>query len=357
MQMKLFQILEESIKKRGRLTYPEFLEVVLFHPEYGYYNKKSEIIGKEGDYYTSSDLHPLFGWTLAHVIMKSWEGDGRPGDPCILEPGAGKGYLAHDILQWLEKSPTLFSVLKYLILEKSEAMRKKERGVLKTYQDRVAWIRSEEGDLPCRWVFLLSNEFFDVFPFHRVKRRKEGFTELFVGLKGDSLVEIEGRLSSEALREFLERYLPYREEGEILEVMPGIQEVIRRMSSWILRGYFLTFDYGYERKELRTRFPRGSLKTYHRHQVGEDPFLHLGDQDITAHVDFTLLEELLREEGFEILFSGLQGPFLVDSGIADLLDEYSRFAPEKDLLKARLALKNLVYDFGSIFRVIFARGK
>lgn len=350
----LRKILREKIKKVGALTYPEFLEIVLFHPEYGYYSQKKEIIGKGGDYYTSSDLHPLFGWTLAHLIKKRWEKDGRPGNACIIEPGAGKGYLAYDILTWLKREDEVFPKFRYFILEKSKKMREKERKVLGDYLDKVQWIDWDKENVSSEWIFSLSNEFFDVLPFHRIIKRGDECKELYVTYKNNIFQEIEGKLSSEKLRSFFQRYLSFRNEGEIIEVMPSIPEVIKKLSHLIRKGYFLTFDYGYWRNELRDKYLNGTLTAYHRHMTHKDPFLNLGEQDITVHVDFTLLLESLIENGFGILFKGFQGKFLVDHGITEVVDRYSEIAEERYALKARLAMKNLVYDFGSVFKVIFA---
>jgi SAM-dependent MidA family methyltransferase len=353
MKKPLENLLRDRIKREGPVTYREFLELVLYHPDFGYYNQKREIIGKEGDFYTSSDLHPLFGWTIARLINKLWLEDRRPSSCCIVEPGAGKGYLAYDILKTLE-SEEIFREVSYLIIERSEAMIEREKEILGDYLDKVQWLDLEE-EIDCSWVFMLSNELFDSFPFHRVVRRGSGFRELYIGLSSRGFEEIEGELSSKEIKEFLQIYLPYCAEGQILEVMPQLTVFLDRLLKLIPRGYFLTFDYGFLREELLTKYPRGTLKTYRRHQVGENPLIHMGDQDITAHVDFSLIEEGLRANGFEVIFNGYQGRFLIDSGITDVLDDYLKISDEMDAIKARLALKSLVYDFGSVFRVIFAK--
>jgi len=354
MKGHLKDLLLNKIRKHGPLTYPEFLEIVLFHPKWGYYNRKGEIIGKDGDYYTSSDLHPLFGWSLANLIKNLWEKDGKPRNPAVIEPGAGKGYLAHDILWWLEKENEIFRNFKYYIIEKSEKMRAREREILKNYLDKVQWINWRRKKLQSEWVFLLSNEFFDVLPFHRIVKHKDEFKELYVTYERGTFQEKEGELSSEELRLFLKRYFSFRKDGEIIEVMPDIPQIIEKLTSFVERGYFLTFDYGYWRSELRDKYLSGTLTVYHRHTAHQEPFLNLGEQDITAHVDFTLIEECLLENGFQIIFKGFQGRFLVDHGITEVVDKYSDIAPEREALKARLAMKNLVYDFGSVFKVIFA---
>lgn len=292
---------------------------------------------------------------MANIIEKYWRIDGRPEKPIVLEPGAGKGYLAHDILSWLSHHGEIFQGVKYLILEKSEAMRLKEREVLEDYLDRVAWIDWDEKVFDADWTFVISNEFFDVLPFNRVVRRGDFFKELCIDYKNGQFEEVEMDVSSSKLEVLLKRYLPYRDEGDVIEVMPDIPKVVGRLGNFVKKGYFLTFDYGYWRSELLGKFKSGTLTVYHRHAAHNDPFDKPGEQDITAHVDFTLLEESLEDCGFETIFRGYQGRFLVDNGITQVLDDFQSILTEREVLKARLAMKSLVYDFGSVFKVLFAR--
>ena len=163
--MTLAEILRDRIRSEGPLSFRDYMEAVLYHPEFGYYTSSKPRIGTEGDFYTSSDLDPVFGKLLARQFEK-WSADFD--DFTIVELGAGKGLLARDVLGHRR--------FRYLILERSPAMRTYQQSLLKDFD--VEWIDELPGNL-AGCVF--SNEFFDALPVHRFVGRSGSVKEIFVG--------------------------------------------------------------------------------------------------------------------------------------------------------------------------------
>ena len=301
-----------------------------------YYSSPRTPIGIEGDFYTSSDLDPIFGQLLA-TQFEQWAA--AFDSFTVVELGAGKGLLARDILQH-RRFP-------YLILERSPVMRRRQQELLQDYD--VTWIDElPRGLSGC----IFSNEFFDALPVHRVVCRAGRLKSIYVSEDFD---EIEGEVdpavgaafsSGCALSRlrFADRpdgVRPPLQEGQFTEVNLEARRWIREIAASLDRGYHVAIDYGYLRDEYYAQ-PRGTLMCYWRHQAVENPYIRIGEQDITAHVNFS---DLMDEASLETTLFATQKDFLIQLGI---LAEMEKLAVAGDAVSMQrlLKMKNLILPSG-----------
>jgi SAM-dependent MidA family methyltransferase len=328
-----------EIQSSGPITFARFMELALYHPEFGYYTRvmePEERIGPNGDYYTSFDAHPLLARALAKQIGQV---DGQVGHPdpfTVVEMGPGKGLLARDFLAACEEdNPSLAARLRYVLIERSPAMVAAQRQNLAAWLDRarVSWLNSL-ADLHDSSVTgaMLSNELVDAFPVHRIRIVAGQPRELYVSWAADRFVEQAGPLSTPALADYLAHLagmgiaLPEGSTAEInLEALVWMKEVARVLG----RGLAITIDYGHTAQDLYgPDRPRGTLLCYHRHQASEDPYVRVGQQDMTAHVDFTALAAAGGEAGLQTTGFTNQLSFLMGLGAEQLLAGLPQDSPE-----------------------------
>lgn len=287
-----------------------------------YYSSQRNPIGVGGDFYTSADLDPIFGQLLA----KQFEQWAQTLDSfTVVELGAGKGLLARDILE-RHRFP-------YMILERSPAMRERQQELLRDYD--VTWIDElPRGVTGC----IFSNEFFDALPVHRIVQRGGRLREIYVN---QDFEEIEGDLQ--------EPISVQLREGQVADINLEAHQWIRRIAASLDRGYHLVIDYGYLRDEFYAQ-PHGTLMCYWRHQAVENPYIRIGEQDMTAHVNFS---DLMEERSLETVLFTTQKDYLIQLGI---LDEIGRLATAGDAasMQRLLKIKKLILpgSMGERFKVL-----
>lgn len=321
---QLAEVIRQRIRQEGPIPFSEFMRMALYEPQLGYYTSPNTEIGKGGDFYTSPHLHPAFGWMIAKTIGEMWEKSGNP-EFTIIEQGPGKGLLAKDILDWLEKnSPGLYKALAYKLVEINPALKDIQQDLLRDHDGKIEW-HEDISDIRAAHGVLLANELIDAFPVHLVQINEEA-KEVFVNLDNAGNGGFKEELlppSWPAINEYLEEFLTDKDE-----IGPGYRtEVNLEMKRWLLqasrlfeRGFILIIDYGWPaRQYLSPDRNRGTLMCYYRHQALEDPYIHIGRQDITAHVNFSALKRWGEETGFECAGYCEQGTFLVASGIEKVI--------------------------------------
>ncbi|MBI1884812.1 MAG: SAM-dependent methyltransferase [Chloroflexi bacterium] len=318
----LKDLVAARIQTGGRITFRDFMELALYHPLHGYYSSRRDKIGREGDYLTSPEVSPIFGALFGRQLHEVWGAMGRPAAFDLVELGAGTGALCRDILAWAQRSaPPFFDTLAYRIVEVSEEMVEQQRRALRAVQgalDKVAWQRElDPGSVDgC----LLSNEFFDSFPVHRVLARGGRLLEVYVSWDGGRFVEEPDEPSTPAIDEYFRRLGLRPGEGCSAEVNLQAPDWMRRAGRALRRGFVVTFDYGYEAVELYAPWRHdGTLMAFYRHSPGSDPYARVGRQDLTSHVDFTSLIAAGREAGLEVAGLVTQSEFLSNLGISDAL--------------------------------------
>jgi SAM-dependent MidA family methyltransferase len=311
------------LEREGRITFRDFMEMALYHPQHGYYSSPREKMGHSGDYLTSPEVHPLFGHMVGRQLAEMWELMGSPSRFDVLEMGAGNGLLARDILRWAQRlHPAFFEAMTYRIAETSPALAERQRQALEALglpEGAVAWEPGEaaEGSISgC----ILSNELVDSFPVHRVAVEGGELREVYVVWREGRVDEELGPPSTDELGAYFERLGLLPGEGCRAEVNLAALDWMRQVASALTRGFVLTFDYGHEAAELYAPWRRdGTLLCFYRHNPSSDPYARIGKQDMTAHVDFTSLVEEGRRHGLEPLGITTQNRFLAALGIGEAL--------------------------------------
>ncbi|MGH9749747.1 MAG: class I SAM-dependent methyltransferase [Candidatus Polarisedimenticolia bacterium] len=361
----LVGILLEEIRRDGPLSFARYMEVCLYHPHLGYYTRG---LGGGGgrDYLTSSGLHRAYGVLIARQVEEMWARLGKPDPFLFVEFGPGEGCFAADLLSEAARRPGFARCLRYLLVESSPALAARQRARLAGRTAvPVAWLT--EAELERRSGFsgvVFANEVLDAFPVHRIVGTAEGPREIFVGADGGRLLERVLPLSGEGVRRFLD------ESGVVLE---DGQEADLNLAapcwlSWAVRlprrGYIIIVDYGHEARELyRPERRRGTLLAYHRHRTNEEFLARPGEQDLTAHLDFTALRRAAEAAGARVLGTLSQSRFLLALGAMRFLAPAATgaavgAAPEAtlDRIREREALKELILPdrMGEKFTVLIA---
>jgi SAM-dependent MidA family methyltransferase len=279
--------IKEEIRRNGPISFERFMEMALYLPGYGYYMKRKPVFGPQGDYYTASHLGPIFGSAIALQMREFSELLGQDRFT-IVEAGAGTGLTALHVLEYLRvHERELFDRTDYIIVELNPYLRNAQRQRLRGFKNVMCFERLEE--VPMFSGAFFSNELFDALPV-RIVEQRGGLKEILVDLWRDKFVEVYRDAPGEIVGYFQDlNILP--EEGFRTEVNLRAKGLIHRISERMERGFVLTVDYGLSAKEyLCTERKAGTLLCYFRHTFHDDPYVRVGDQDITAHVNFSALK-------------------------------------------------------------------
>jgi SAM-dependent MidA family methyltransferase len=404
--------INQEIRQRGPIPFSRYIELCLYHPELGYYSRNLEQFGKAGDFYTSSDVHAVFGRLLARQFDEMWRVLESPPGIEILELGPGRGLFAQDVLDWsAKKFPEFFYALHYSLAESSPALRRRLQATLSGHiESRKASLATEGavasmlanpqrlkrrstaepygtveavpshgrpgalagsggvGDgttsavpnsvflekplAPESPVIVFANEFFDALPVEVLSPQGE----LRIAEKDGQWLESWETPSPEVL-EFVDRYSVHPEAGERVEVPLLAQHYISQIAATMKCGFIIAIDYGYIRQEQLAGRHRGTVTAYRQHSVSANPYEAPGEQDITAHVNFTALAAGLEQGGM------LVQPLLTQSQLLLGIGEHNQFADAfeecglpQERAKVALQLKHLVTPagMGESFHVLIA---
>ncbi len=351
------RLLRQQIDAEQGITFARFMEQALYHPDYGYYISARKRIGKEGDFFTSSSVHSCFGRLIARQLEQMWQLLGGK-DFIVAEQGAGEGHLAVDVLDAVsEQFPAFYERLRYRIVEISGDARQRQKKTLQRHLDtgRLDWctLNDLQGMRGC----LLSNELVDAFPVHLVQTVAGELREVYVINQGDDFSEELRAPSTPQLTEYFAQIGIAPAEGNRCEVNLAARDWMAQVADVLEEGFVLTIDYGYPAKDLYApERHAGTLLCYHKHQTNENPYQHVGCQDITAHVDFTTLQQIGLKHGLETLYFGHQYQFLMGLGFLELLMQMQ--SHETDPIKAqalRMSMKRLILPeagMGESFKVL-----
>ncbi|MBI5640293.1 MAG: SAM-dependent methyltransferase [Nitrospirae bacterium] len=318
------------------------MKIALYDPDAGYYRSEKPRIGRDGDFYTSSHLHSAFGSMIGKQVEEMWELMDRPGDFSLVELGAGEGYVCLDLMKSLS-GRDFYQALKYSIIERSPAVSVRQKQLLEGFQDKVTWLSSlsEAGDIRgC----IFSNELIDAFPVHLVQMEDE-LKEVWVDVDSGGLKEVLLPPSTRDLADYLKEFPSVWQRGYRTEVNLGIRDWLRDVNDRLKQGFILTIDYGYTGRDYYSEErDRGTLMCYFRHQLSENPLENIGEQDITAHVNFSSLRKWGEALGLKTTGFCSQGAFLVSLGIDD---EVKRLSPDSADFPFELArIKKLILPQG-----------
>lgn len=362
-----------TANSQGRITFAEYMEMVLYHPEHGYYSTKAVNLGKKGDFFTSVHLGGDFGELLAEQFVQMWEILGRPKPFTLVEMGAGQGILAGDILNYLQREyADFYASLEYVIVEKSLTLRQEQQQRLQDFP--LHWCNLEEIPPNSITGCFFSNELVDALPVHQFIINDALLKEVYVTTAMASQTAFEQDNNQD------EQFVEDKEKSEFLEVInePSTPELVKYFDlvgidiqslnncpyrseinlaalDWLSivadrlqRGYVLTIDYGYPaHRYYNPRRTQGTLQCYYQHRHHNNPYINIGRQDITAHVDFTALEKWgdrckLKKVGFT-----QQGLFLMALGLGSRIANLSYQQQSiSQMLQRRDALHQLIDPMG-----------
>jgi SAM-dependent MidA family methyltransferase len=333
--------IEQEIRKRGPIPLSRYMELCLYDPELGYYSRNAAQFGKAGDFYTSSDVHAVFGRLLVRQFDEMWRVLGSPDRITLRELGPGRGLFAQDVLDWSEKKfPDFYGALRYVLEERSPALRQRIEVTLSRHLESGKAVLQSTGDLSVPTI-VFANEFFDALPVEVMS--SEG--SLRIGLQNGRFAETWAPPSAEEL-EFLDRYSIHPEPGERVEV-PLQSQAYMADAAELERGFVVVIDYGYAREEQLAGRHRGTLKAIRQHSVSASPYEAPGEQDITADVNFTALAAAAEAQGMQAQKLITQSQFLLGIGEAnEFADAFEDCRLPQERAKVALQLKHLVTPSG-----------
>ncbi|HEY0268384.1 MAG TPA: SAM-dependent methyltransferase [Methyloradius sp.] len=349
---RLTELIQSEIETAGGwIDFAHFMHLALYAPGLGYYSGGSKKFGKAGDFVTAPEISPLFARTLAaqvEQVLVLTQGD-------VLELGAGTGKLAATLMLQLEKTGQL--PMQYYILEVSAYLRELQRETLQSELltdlfERVVWLDT----LPETFNgLILGNEVLDALPVHIIKTNSDGIDELGVSIGADGFEWKTQPLNSdlEKIASKLSLTSDYTNE-----ICPAATGLIASLTQLLQHGVILMLDYGFPQREYyHPQRAQGTLMCHYRHYAHDNPFLYVGLQDITAHVDFTAIAEAGLANGADLLGYANQAQFLINCGITDVLSQVSPDNMLEYLPLASQAQKLLSpAEMGELFKVI-ALGK
>jgi SAM-dependent MidA family methyltransferase len=363
--------IEAEISERGPIPFSRYMELCLYDPEFGYYSRNAAQFGKAGDFYTSSDVHAVFGRLLARQFEEMWRALGSPERITLHELGPGRGLFARDVLDWSEKKfPGFFRAVRYELVEQSAALRARiEQTLRRRFESAKASFAEGDGNphfsrterarngapetasansVP---TIVFANEFFDAMPVEIVSNS----VSLRIDARNGRFVETWASSSAEEL-EFLDRYSIHPEPGERVEVsLASLTQM--SMATSIERGFMVVIDYGYTREEQLAGRHRGTVKAIRQHSVSANPYEAPGEQDITGDVNFTALAAIAEQRGLRAQKLITQSQFLMGIGEANqFADAFEECRLPQERAKVALQLKHLVTPagMGESFHVLVA---
>ena len=354
--MTLREVILQRIRAEGPLSFAKYVDLALYHPALGYYARADRRSGRAGDFFTSVDLGPVFGELLAEQFAEMWDVVSAAGarDAStfdLVEAAAGSGRLARDVLDAAEaRHPAFYAAIRLSLVDRSPTARAAHRTTLGRHAAKLA---ASDTALPARTSgVIFANELLDALPPHVVIMTDDGLREVYVDADEGRLVERIGPISDDRVRAHVERWDVRLERGWRAEVNPEAIAWVDQAARGLDRGFLVLIDYGHEAAELYSAaHATGTLRTYHRHQVAQDPVSSTppwlrepGECDITAHVDLTAVRHTAERAGLETLGVLDQTYFLLGLGVAGRLEA----GPGDDLpqLKRRLAMKSLLIPGG-----------
>ena len=325
----------------GPITFARFMALALAHPKHGYYSRPDRAWGREGDYETSPEVHPIFGYLWARQIEECWELLERPDPFDLVEVGAGTGAFTANMLSWLgERAPDCFAATRATLLDGHPHRLEAQRRTIETHHLEARhrlledWLADEA---PITGV-VISNEFFDALPVHLVERRVDELREWYVATEGHSFAFVLGDASTPDLDGYFARLGIRPGDSCRAEVNLAAREAMSTVASRLARGYLVSIDYGHEARDLYASWRRmGTLMAFRDHSPQPDPLATPGLLDLTAHVDFTSLAGAAADAGFETAPTVSQAEALTVLGLPEAMqaaerrahDDVARFADER----------------------------
>ena len=360
---ELIARIHAEIARDGPLTFARFMDLALYDPVGGYYRSAAARPGRDGDFLTAPETHPIFGAALARAVADTWDRLGRPANFILREYGAGTGDLGGAILDAVRmERPDLRGALRYQPIEIEPRRLDAIAARLGAAGHAASLLAPLAPTDPRIEGMILGNEVLDALPTHRVIVRGGLLREVMVGSRAGAFVDIETDPSTPALAARLDADGVGLAEGQRAEICLELDRWFADVAAGLGRGVILLIDYGHPARDLYdpVRRREGTLRAYLRHRVHDDPYRHVGRQDLTAHVDVDAVQRAAASAGLAHLGTTTQAEFLVGLGTEGLLQSIQADPTTtlEDYLLVRSSLMRLL-DPGAMgrFRVMaFGRG-
>ncbi|MYB21289.1 MAG: hypothetical protein F4066_05100 [Chloroflexi bacterium] len=355
----LARSLAKRIRRDGPISFRDWMDVCLYHHELGYYRRGQPTVGREGDFLTSPEVHPLFGAALGHLLGELWYSLGRPSAMSVAEVGPGTGALAESMLSHIgARDPELLDAIEYTLVETDDQAADSQRRRLAHFSG-VAHLPAI-SHLGTGHQFVFANELLDAVPVHLLGFEDGHWRERYVEYSPESGFRLCSRaLDNERLLETVRDVAPA--DGLVAEVAPERGEIVSTLSRTVAeRGLLLLFDYGYRRDRLYAPWRRdGTLMTFRKHVAGDDPLTHPGEQDITCHIDIDQVTESAQAAGLQPMPELTQSVWLHQLGAAALPAVADADGDKAAYLAARRAVETLTdpAGLGRIAVLGFTRGE
>jgi SAM-dependent MidA family methyltransferase len=357
----LRDLIADRIRTSGPISFAEFMDLSLYHPELGYYARAAQKTGRAGDFFTSVDVGPIFGELLAKQFAEMWrllsptaQGP-RPRAFDLVEAGAGSGRLARDILDAARtKDPDFYSAIRLSLVEASPTARAAQAETLGPHTPLL----SHSGAALPEEIHgvIYANELLDALPTHVVVMTEAGLREVFIDIHASSdsahaprFVERFEELSTPRIAEYLARAGAEMHGGWRAEVNLRAQDWMKRAAASLRRGFMVLIDYGHDERELyNASHSAGTLTSYKQHSHPADFLQAPGEADITAHVDLSAVTRTAEQSGLDVLARLDQTYFMLGLGITDIegLSLHQRLALKTLLLPGGLGSTHKVLIFG-----------
>ncbi len=343
---KLQKKIVSRIQNEGAIPFREFMAICLYEEEHGYYQTRTTI-GREGDFFTSAHLGSILGRILGKRVM-----DLAPekGPVHVVELGAGEGYLALDMLEYVARENLpLYQRMQYHFVEQNPSVFNGNQKRLNMHLDRIIFYNNLFELNPLSSAFVFSNEFFDAFPVHLVTRQEDVLAEVYIGYKPPQYTRILKEPSQTVWRELEELGISVGEDCTI-EINSDIEDIYRQLTDKIDKFHMVTIDYGYTQDELyHPDRKAGTLMGYHKHTAHENVFQLEGEMDLTSHVNFDAL--IHYGEKFEVdpKYFKNQRTYLMDFGLFDLFQD-GKEPTTTDAFQLKTLL--LPGSMGDVFKIL-----
>ena len=357
--MTLRELIADRIRTSGPISFADFMDISLYHPELGYYARAPQKTGRAGDFFTSVDVGPIFGELLAKQFAEMWrvllQIQSQIPNPQslkfdIVEAGAGSGRLARDVLDAAKRAhPEFYSAIRLSLVEQSPAARAAQTETLGPHAALLAY---SGAALPTDvHGVIYANELLDALPTHAAVMTESGLREVFIAVEGDRFIERFEEPSTSRIAEYLARAGAEMRVGWRAEVNLNAEDWTKTAAASLRRGFIVLIDYGHDEHDLyNAAHSAGTLTSYKQHSQLADFLQQPGETDITSHVDLSAVTRAARASGLDVLARLDQTYFMLGLGITDL---------EGLSFQQRLALKTLLLPggLGSTHKVlIFGKG-
>ena len=327
----------------GYISYADFIEAALYHPSHGYYMKEGIKIGREGDFYTTSNISDLYGRLMAKWYRNLVMEHQLPAKVC--EIGAGTGRFAKAFIE--EWQTCDYEPLTYILVETSPYHRKVQKENVETFSDvTIVQVETLEEIKPFKGL-IFSNELFDALPVHVIQKKEGQLFEVMVTIRENSLVELLIPLVDKQILRYLNEHQIILKESQRYEIPLAMMGLIHSIAQYVDKAIIITVDYGYTNEEWQEPSRKdGSLRGFHKHHLIDNILLNPGEMDITSHVHFDVVIEEGQKVGLTYMDKLRQDQFLLTLGILNELQDTFDPNPFSETSKRNRAIKSLIMPGG-----------